>query len=520
MGVTAAKPYYLREEASEGFAQAGSPPAWRTRISKLRAIGLVLPGLLVFDALLVAGGFFAAVRLTPAAHRALQHATGEVSAPLIALFIVLDAGFLILGGMFGLYSRRSLLRPPRALSTAARALFWSGVIAVAFNFLLALDPPGDLRRILFTHAVVLAVGVLVVRPIVCRLLMRLAVVGPIPPRRVLILGNTPETVRVAAAIAGWRGSGTEVVGLADLTAISPRSGQRWPRFHVADWSEVVRLARSLAVEEVLIASPGIDRASAVELAGELVDRGIATSVVPHLTRMYIDAAPVRRENGVPVLGLGREGRDEFGLHLKRFFDVLLSSALGILLLPLMLLIAVLVKISSPGPVLYGQVRVGKDGKVFRMYKFRSMVTTNDDARHRRYVTSLLREGDAAGTDPSGRPVYKILDDSRVTAFGKLLRRMSVDELPQLYNVLRGEMSLVGPRPCLPFEYELYEVWQKRRLDVIPGMTGLWQVSGRSFISFEEMVLLDLYYVANWSFLLDLSLLWRTIPEVLYARGAR
>jgi lipopolysaccharide/colanic/teichoic acid biosynthesis glycosyltransferase len=136
------------------------------------------------------------------------------------------------------------------------------------------------------------------------------------------------------------------------------------------------------------------------------------------------------------------------------------------------------------------------------------------------VAALVRQGSAAGTDANGRPVYKILDDPRVTVIGRLIRPTSLDELPQLLNVLRGEMSLVGPRPCLPFEYELYEEWQRLRLDATPGITGLWQVSGRSLLSFEEMVLLDLYYVANWSFGLDLKVLCRTIPEVLYWRGVR
>jgi lipopolysaccharide/colanic/teichoic acid biosynthesis glycosyltransferase len=234
----------------------------------------------------------------------------------------------------------------------------------------------------------------------------------------------------------------------------------------------------------------------------------------------VDAAPVRRETGVPLLRLSKRPSDRAGALLKSALDLTVAFTFGLALLPLMLVVALAVKLSSRGPVLYAQTRVGRGGRRFQMYKFRSMNVSNDDSRHREYVASLMRDGNSAGTDPSGRPVYKILDDPRVTVVGKILRRTSLDELPQLFNVLRGDMSLVGPRPCLPFEYELYEPWQRRRLDVTPGMTGLWQVSGRNFLSFEEMVLLDLYYSANWSFLLDLRLLWRTIPEVLYARGVR
>jgi lipopolysaccharide/colanic/teichoic acid biosynthesis glycosyltransferase len=177
-----------------------------------------------------------------------------------------------------------------------------------------------------------------------------------------------------------------------------------------------------------------------------------------------------------------------------------------------------VRTSSPGPVLFRQARIGKGGRPFTFYKFRSMRVDNDDTAHREYVSNLLRHGGAAATDGSGRKVYKLVDDARITGIGSFLRRTSLDELPQLINVLRGEMSLVGPRPCVPFEYELYRDWQKRRLDVTPGMSGLWQVTGRSFVGFEDMVLLDLFYIANWSFGTDLKLLLRTVPVVIWGRG--
>jgi lipopolysaccharide/colanic/teichoic acid biosynthesis glycosyltransferase len=147
-----------------------------------------------------------------------------------------------------------------------------------------------------------------------------------------------------------------------------------------------------------------------------------------------------------------------------------------------------------------------------------MRVADEDAIHRRYVEDLVQNGGAAATDTSGQKIYKLVNDSRLTSLGRFLRRASLDELPQLWNVLRGEMSLVGPRPCLPFEYELYKDWQKRRLQVTPGMTGLWQVTGRSYVTFEDMVLLDLFYIANWSFFMDLKLLLRTAPVVVWGKG--
>jgi exopolysaccharide biosynthesis polyprenyl glycosylphosphotransferase len=500
--------------------EADEAIAPRTRISKSRALWLALPGLLLIDALLVTGGFLAAVRLSLGGVEKLGLVASAVTPPLLAIYVVLVSGFLLLCGMLGLYSRRALRRPRRAMAGAAKAVLWSGIIAVTFDFLLALDPPGHLREVLLIHAVLMAGAVLTLRPLACRLLLRLTEVGLAAPRRILILGQGHEARRAAGSLEADDPGGTVIVGLADAAPPERGANQRWPRFQASCPSDMLRLARGLAADEVILATRNLERGAAIELAAELGKAGCRVLVVPHLTNLYVDGAPVHRESGVPLLALGKVDDRVLGSKLKRALDMLLAG-LGLLAVsPLLLLVAGLVKISSPGPVLYKQERVGKGGACFRMYKFRSMKVSNDDSRHRKYVESLMFQGDAAGFDGQGRPVYKLLDDPRVTFLGRLLRRTSLDELPQILNVLRGEMSLVGPRPCLPFEYELYYPWQRHRLDSVPGMTGLWQVSGRSFLSFEEMVLLDLFYAGNWSILLDLKLLWRTVPEILGARGAR
>jgi exopolysaccharide biosynthesis polyprenyl glycosylphosphotransferase len=194
--------------------------------------------------------------------------------------------------------------------------------------------------------------------------------------------------------------------------------------------------------------------------------------------------------------------------LKRIADVLLTGAGLLVTWPLFALIAIAIKLDSPGPVLYRQQRVGKDGRLFQMMKFRSM---SQDAEQRRAALLAVNEADG--------PIFKIRNDPRITRVGRWLRRSSLDELPQVFNVLRGEMSLVGPRPPLPSEVEEYEEWQLGRLRAVPGMTGLWQVSGRSDVSFHDMVRLDLHYIRNWSFSLDLEILWRTLPAVIRSRGA-
>jgi len=208
---------------------------------------------------------------------------------------------------------------------------------------------------------------------------------------------------------------------------------------------------------------------------------------------------------------------EKALLLKRAPDLLLASLMLIVFSPLLFLIMLAIKIGSPGPVLHAQIRLGKGGKPFRFYKFRSMYVNTDDTGHRSYVKKLITADNPYKVDENGKPLFKICDDGRVTRVGSLIRKYSLDEFPQLFNVLRGEMSLVGPRPPLPYEYEDYSDWHRKRLDGIPGITGLWQVSGKNTIPFEEMVELDIHYLKNWSLWLDINIILRTIPAMLNGR---
>ncbi len=207
-----------------------------------------------------------------------------------------------------------------------------------------------------------------------------------------------------------------------------------------------------------------------------------------------------------VLPRKRTHRVDAGL--RRLLDVTVSLSVLLFLFPVLALIALLIKLGSPGPVLFVQKRVGLDGREFPVYKFRSMYT---DAEHR--LELLLAENERSG------PVFKMREDPRITRVGRVLRRGSLDEFPQLLNVLRGEMSLVGPRPAIPREVALYTPMQRGRLAVTPGLTGLWQVSGRANLSFEESIALDLEYIERQSFAMNLILLARTVPAVLTGHGA-
>jgi len=204
---------------------------------------------------------------------------------------------------------------------------------------------------------------------------------------------------------------------------------------------------------------------------------------------------------------------------KRSLDIIGSLGMLIVLAPVFAVIAFMVKRSSPGPVCFVQERLGRNGRPFRFYKFRSMRHDSDDAIHRQFAAMFIN-GDENGclAKNGGKQAFKLEDDPRVTGIGRWLRRTSMDELPQLFNILQGDMSLVGPRPPIAYEIENYQPWHLERLKVVPGLTGLWQVMGRSQVSFDEMVHLDLHYINHWSLLLDIKILLRTLPVVMKGTG--
>ncbi len=225
----------------------------------------------------------------------------------------------------------------------------------------------------------------------------------------------------------------------------------------------------------------------------------------------------------PVASVPAAKERRFYYFCKRLMDLLLASLILVLAAPVMLLIALAIKLDSPGPVLFVQVRLGQNGSPFRFYKFRTMYDRADSSLHRRYVQSFIRarapEGNGSASAATAAATFKLVHDPRVTRVGRLLRRSSLDELPQLFNVIRGDMSLVGPRPPLPYEVVEYQEWHRGRLAAVPGLTGLWQVRGRSRVTFDDMVRMDLEYIARQSLWLDLRILLLTVPAVLSGKGA-
>jgi exopolysaccharide biosynthesis polyprenyl glycosylphosphotransferase len=302
--------------------------------------------------------------------------------------------------------------------------------------------------------------------------------------------------------------GYRVVGTCLPSALmSPDAALPVPCYGGVD--DVLAACRAARADTVLVAGGGYTTSQALRQVGwALEGQNIDLVVVPSLIDVAGPRIHMRQVSGLPLVHVQEPQADRAGGWVKRTFDILVSAALLLAVSPLMLAIAVAVKLQDGGPALFRQERSGQHGRTFEMTKFRSMVPAAEDM-----LAGLLHVND------SDAVLFKVREDPRVTRLGRLLRRYSLDELPQLIDVLRGDMSIVGPRPPLPHEVEQYPPDMHRRLLVRPGLTGLWQVSGRSDLSFDEAVRMDLYYVDNWSITGDVLIMLKTVRAVLTGRGA-
>jgi exopolysaccharide biosynthesis polyprenyl glycosylphosphotransferase len=326
--------------------------------------------------------------------------------------------------------------------------------------------------------------------------------------RVLIVGAGEVGRRLMRNIVAQPELGYQVIGFVDDDP--GKNSTDIGRFKALGGIEnLPRVIQAEAVDEVIITLPWMHHRKILGIMRQCERERVRARIVPDLFQLALSRVDIEDLGGVPVIGVKEVSITGWNLAFKRAGDLVVSLAGLILLSPLLSLISVAIKLDSPGPVLFKQVRVGKGGRRrFVCYKFRSMRQGAEEERRQ-----LAERDEVVG------PTFKIRHDPRCTRVGRFLRRTSLDELPQLYNVLRGEMSLVGPRPAIPSEVERYQEWHRKRLEVSPGMTGLWQVSGRSQLTFDEMCLLDIYYLENWSPLLDLKIALKTFPAALAGRGA-
>jgi exopolysaccharide biosynthesis polyprenyl glycosylphosphotransferase len=327
-------------------------------------------------------------------------------------------------------------------------------------------------------------------------------------QRILLIGMDPESRRFARHINNYPELGYKIVGC--LTHRFDELDESLEHQKIlGNINQIEMVVRENPIDEVIIFSSRRIWDTMDMIAGVCEDMGIRLTIVPQWPTLKISHITFRKLGGTPMLSFVSNPAESRYVFIKRVMDFFLALMVLIFLSPLLILVALLIKWDSKGPVFFIQKRCGLNGREFSLIKFRSMV--NEAEKMQENLKNL--------NEMSG-PVFKITQDPRVTRVGAWLRKTSLDELPQLFNVLKGDISLVGPRPPLPSEVALYERWQRRRLSVKPGITCIWQISGRNNINFDEWMKLDLNYIDHWSIALDMKILIRTIPAVLSGRGAR
>jgi exopolysaccharide biosynthesis polyprenyl glycosylphosphotransferase len=403
--------------------------------------------------------------------------------------------FVLLAKMAGLYDRDQFVLRKTTLDEAPT------LVAVAAIFALAVEGVQAIQYTGGSHPLPLW-AILTVALVVARWAARFLTVRTTTTERVLVVGDEATGALVRRKFASYPGLNAVVVGRVSLetAALTPPDKLLGT---LDDLAEVIERHR---VERVIVAPGHEGREEVMDAVRLATASGVRVAVLPRLLEVIGTSVVFDDLGGQVLLGVRGYGLSPSSRVLKRGFDLVVTSALVTLMAPVLAGIAVAVKISSPGPVLFRQTRVGRHGEEIEVWKFRTMVHDADDRKH-----ELLERNEAS-------PLFKIADDPRTTRVGRFLRRRSLDELPQLFNVLKGDMSLVGPRPLITEEDRLFSGWQRGRYRVAPGITGPWQILGSSRVPVSDMVTIDYLYCTHWSLWLDTKILLRTIPYVLSRRS--
>jgi exopolysaccharide biosynthesis polyprenyl glycosylphosphotransferase len=418
----------------------------------------------------------------------------------IAYLVIFSLYVVMFARVYGLYRSPEVRSGLNEQRLTIQAVLTAGLLLCGTLYVMRAIA---VSRIVVALTLVLTMGMMMARRALWRKLRERRFLQGFETRNVLIVGEG----RVGQALRNHLGSlqkmGFRFMGFVSLDT----GGETGNPQVVGNIRNCVAVARALFVDEIYFSTPA-DRATVIKVVDEARDNGIEVRVVPDLYDGLAWNVPVEFIGNFPTIPLHRRNFPRTAFLMKRVMDVTLCVVgLAVLAVP-MLLVALLIRLDSPGPVFYRAQRIGLKGRVFECLKFRTMV---DAAEQMRSKLETLNERDGV--------LFKISKDPRVTRLGTWLRKYSIDELPQLFNVLRGEMSLVGPRPPLASEVQKYDLAQLRRLDVLPGITGLWQVEARQDPSFDSYISLDTAYVENWSLMLDLRILARTVGVVLAGTGS-
>lgn len=425
---------------------------------------------------------------------------------LLALLLGFAVALIATSRWLHLYSPTRLGSILHEQRLSAQACFTSGLLLAGTLYLVRAD---DVPRRVVLVTLGLAALFLGLRRLANRALLHRRFAQGIGTRKVLMVGSGPRARALGHYLASTPHLGHTVIGFVEPPGFnSPSSSPLNQATGAADPFEAVfRQARRQFADEIFLASP-CDRLIAPDLIEQARAHGIDLRVAPEMYHDWAWRSSIEYIDQSPTILFDSCQKSEFAPFFKRVFDVVFSSLALIAISPLLLAIAVAVKRDSPGPVFYSSERLGKRGRVFRCIKFRTMVC---DAEERRTEIEHLNERDGV--------LFKVADDPRITRLGRFLRKYSLDELPQFLNVVRGEMSVVGPRPPLAEEVKKYDLGHLRRLDVTPGITGLWQIQARREPSFERYISLDMRYIDTWNFWLDFKIIVRTIRVVVAGTGS-
>ena len=425
---------------------------------------------------------------------------------------ILYASFPLLVLIF----RQNLLYKLKVYSTGipqfahlARAVLINALLLIAVLFFLREDWIQHSRVNLFLFTLSSLVFLSLFRIVLFRKLLLPAITG-LEVRRILLVGAGDEARELIEDSASGKLRPFEVVAIVDQSGTYSNDDSSAVILHTVPLLKEFVQANN--IHEIVVAENDLPYEDVVRLISEARDTGVPIHLLSDHFKIIQERVTKSTSEflNVTAAPISHGLRGFYSILLKRVVD-LTGTIIGLLILsPFLLVIALAIKFGSKGPLFYHTLVIGQNGKPFRWYKFRTMRLGDSDGQHREHVAEHIRLG--------SRPTGKLTNDPRITPIGGWLRKHSLDELPQLWNVVRGDMSLVGPRPCLPYEYEQYSNWHKERFVVRPGMTGLWQVSGRSSVSFNDMVILDLYYIHNISLWLDAAIVLRTIGVVLTGKG--
>jgi len=429
-----------------------------------------------------------------------------LTVPQVALVLGFSLlAWVLIGLWLGIYDKLDSGHPRIILRDSFRQCAYGGMCLVLFEYSLRLDLSRFFLVLFTTYTWIL---LLLFRLVAGRLvgIIRREFAAPL---HVMVVGTGERALRLASALERSVEYGVRLGGF-----LSEERGPRAPSevllesaYPVWPVSELAAILRRQVVDEIVFAVGSQSLAELEDIFLLCDEEGVRTRVAVDFFPHVHSTVSLDRFSGTPLLTFTAAPYDEIRLWIKRAIDIAIAAAGLVVLSPFMLVVAVLIRLTSPGPAIFKQVRCGLNGRRFVFYKFRSMC---QNAEAMKPALAHLNTRETA---------FKIPDDPRLTPLGRYLRKFSIDEWPQLWNVLRGDMSLVGPRPAVPSEVEHYQRWQRRRLRMRPGLTCIWAVSGRDTVDFETWMKMDMQYIDNWSLALDWKILLRTIPRVLTGRGA-